>query len=104
MQSLLSDPNPSSPANQEAARLYAENRREYNRRVQQCATDSWKSVQSSEMEPAVSGPTATTENVPGPAESATSSQEAVANEPSESSSLNPETQEGEEGSGESRAS
>ena len=44
LQSLLSDPNPSSPANQEAARLYAENRREYNRRVQQCATESLKTV------------------------------------------------------------
>ena len=32
-QSLLSDPNPNSPANSEAARLYTEDRREYNRRV-----------------------------------------------------------------------
>ncbi|KAL8443942.1 hypothetical protein Emed_006485 [Eimeria media] len=48
IQSLLSDPNPSSPANQEAARLYAENRREYNRRVQQCATESWKTVETQE--------------------------------------------------------
>ena len=31
-QSLLCDPNPNSPANSEAARLYQENRREYNRR------------------------------------------------------------------------
>ncbi|KAL8428908.1 hypothetical protein ACSSS7_006916 [Eimeria intestinalis] len=46
IQSLLSDPNPSSPANQEAARLYAENRREYNRRVQECATESWKTVET----------------------------------------------------------
>eukprot|EP00501_MAST-03F_sp_TOSAG23-6_P002267 GSMAST32.ASY1.ANO1.2367.1 assembled CDS len=29
IQSLLSDPNPKSPANSEAARLYEENRREY---------------------------------------------------------------------------
>ncbi|CDJ64082.1 ubiquitin-conjugating enzyme e2, putative [Eimeria necatrix] len=50
IQSLLSDPNPSSPANQEAARLYAENRREYNRRVQQCATESWKTVEAPESE------------------------------------------------------
>ncbi|KEP62967.1 UNVERIFIED_CONTAM: ubiquitin conjugating enzyme E2, putative [Hammondia hammondi] len=46
IQSLLSDPNPSSPANQEAARLYAENRREYNRRVQQCVNESWAAVPS----------------------------------------------------------
>lgn len=45
IQSLLTDPNPSSPANLEAARLYAENRREYNRRVQQCVEDSWEGAE-----------------------------------------------------------
>jgi len=30
---LLTDPNPNSPANSEAAQLWNENRREYNRRV-----------------------------------------------------------------------
>jgi ubiquitin-conjugating enzyme E2 A len=39
-QSLLCDPNPNSPANAEAAQLYAENRREYNRRVVQSVEDS----------------------------------------------------------------
>ncbi|KAA8497186.1 Ubiquitin-conjugating enzyme E2 2 [Porphyridium purpureum] len=34
IQSLLCDPNPNSPANSEAARLFQENRREYNKRVQ----------------------------------------------------------------------
>ena len=33
VQSLLADPNPASPANSEAARLFGEDRREYNRRV-----------------------------------------------------------------------
>ncbi|KAA8548004.1 hypothetical protein F0562_004433 [Nyssa sinensis] len=33
IQSLLCDPNPNSPANSEAARLFSENKREYNRRV-----------------------------------------------------------------------
>eukprot|EP00002_Diphylleia_rotans_P000397 TRINITY_DN10211_c0_g1_i7.p1 TRINITY_DN10211_c0_g1~~TRINITY_DN10211_c0_g1_i7.p1 ORF type:complete len:162 (+),score=21.79 TRINITY_DN10211_c0_g1_i7:89-574(+) len=33
IQSLLGDPNPNSPANNEAARLYQENRREYELRV-----------------------------------------------------------------------
>jgi len=33
IQSLLSDPNPNSPANSEASKLYCEDRREYNRRV-----------------------------------------------------------------------
>ncbi|KAF5831909.1 histone ubiquitination protein [Dunaliella salina] len=35
IQSLLSDPNPNSPANSEAARMYNENRRDYNRRVRE---------------------------------------------------------------------
>mmetsp|Transcript_16974 Transcript_16974/g.36709 ORF Transcript_16974/g.36709 Transcript_16974/m.36709 type:complete len:155 (+) Transcript_16974:135-599(+) len=41
IQSLLSDPNPNSPANSEAARLYNENRREYNRRVREVVERSW---------------------------------------------------------------
>lgn len=41
IQSLLTDPNPNSPANSEAARLYAENRREYNRRVKEVVEQSW---------------------------------------------------------------
>ncbi|CBK23125.2 uncharacterized protein [Blastocystis hominis] len=40
IQSLLSDPNPLSPANYEAARLYTENRAEYNRRVHQVIEES----------------------------------------------------------------
>jgi ubiquitin-conjugating enzyme E2 A len=41
IQSLLTDPNPSSPANAEAARLYNETRPEYVRRIRQCVEDSW---------------------------------------------------------------
>ncbi|CAL8461877.1 g1408 [Coccomyxa elongata] len=41
IQSLLSDPNPNSPANSEAARLYSENRREYIRRVKEVVQASW---------------------------------------------------------------
>lgn len=41
IQSLLTDPNPNSPANNEAARLYADNRREYDRRVQNIVESSW---------------------------------------------------------------
>ena len=33
LQSLLNDPNPQSPANSEAARLYVENKKEYAARV-----------------------------------------------------------------------
>ncbi|KRX10367.1 Ubiquitin-conjugating enzyme/RWD-like protein [Pseudocohnilembus persalinus] len=35
IRSLLNDPNPNSPANAEAARLYLEDRKEYIRRVQE---------------------------------------------------------------------
>lgn len=42
IQSLLSDPNPGSPANSEAAKLYNENKDEYNRRVLECVENSWK--------------------------------------------------------------
>jgi ubiquitin-conjugating enzyme E2 A len=41
IQSLLTDPNPASPANAEAARLYNENRPEYQRRVRQVVESSW---------------------------------------------------------------
>lgn len=41
IQSLLSDPNPNSPANSEAARLYIEDRKEYNRRVQEVVESTW---------------------------------------------------------------
>jgi ubiquitin-conjugating enzyme E2 A len=43
IQSLLCDPNPNSPANSEAARLYQENRREYSKRVQAIVEESWSS-------------------------------------------------------------
>ena len=41
IQSLLSDPNPASPANAEAAQLYQENRREYDRKVRETVEASW---------------------------------------------------------------
>lgn len=43
IQSLLCDPNPKSPANAEAARLFSENRREYNRRVRKCVEATFAS-------------------------------------------------------------
>lgn len=42
IQSLLSDPNPNSPANAEAARLFVENKREYTDRVMKCVETSWE--------------------------------------------------------------
>ncbi|PKU73261.1 Ubiquitin-conjugating enzyme E2 1 [Dendrobium catenatum] len=41
IQSLLCDPNPNSPANSEAARLFSESKREYNRRVRDIVEQSW---------------------------------------------------------------
>ncbi|CAN6878762.1 unnamed protein product [Brassica oleracea] len=41
IQSLLCDPNPNSPANSEAARMYSENKREYNRKVRDVVEQSW---------------------------------------------------------------
>ena len=40
-QSLLDEPNPNSPANSSAAQLYQENRREYEKRVNQIVEQSW---------------------------------------------------------------
>lgn len=40
IQSLLTDPNCSSPANPEAARVYTDDRKEYNRRVRRIAQKS----------------------------------------------------------------
>jgi len=41
IRSLLTDPNPNSPANSEAARMYSENRHQYNRRVKEVVEQSW---------------------------------------------------------------
>ena len=41
IQSLLDEPNPTSPANSLAAQLYQENRREYEKRVQAVVEQSW---------------------------------------------------------------
>ena len=50
IQSLLCDPNPSSPANSEAARLYNENRREYERKVKEVVEASWTADEEEEEE------------------------------------------------------
>ena len=42
IQSLLSDPNPNSPANSLAAQLYRENKREYEKRIKACVEQSWE--------------------------------------------------------------
>lgn len=41
VQSLLNDPNSSSPANVQAAQLWKENRKEYVRRVKKTVEESW---------------------------------------------------------------
>mmetsp|Transcript_4609 Transcript_4609/g.16136 ORF Transcript_4609/g.16136 Transcript_4609/m.16136 type:complete len:131 (+) Transcript_4609:244-636(+) len=42
IQSLLTDPNPNSPANSEAARLFTENKEEYIRQVKLSVGKSWE--------------------------------------------------------------
>lgn len=42
IQSLLNDPNPNSPANNEAATLFRENKREYERRIHDIVQQSWE--------------------------------------------------------------
>eukprot|EP01064_Diplonema_japonicum_P032004 TRINITY_DN591_c3_g1_i2.p1 TRINITY_DN591_c3_g1~~TRINITY_DN591_c3_g1_i2.p1 ORF type:complete len:180 (+),score=37.77 TRINITY_DN591_c3_g1_i2:104-643(+) len=42
IQSLLTDPNPNSPANSEAARLYRDSRKEYDMRVKAVVEQSWE--------------------------------------------------------------
>lgn len=46
IQSLLSDPNPNSPANSEAARLYVENRVAYDKKVAECVEASWVAAEA----------------------------------------------------------
>lgn len=41
VQSLLGDPNPESPANGEAAVLFSNDKREYNRIVRKITEKSW---------------------------------------------------------------
>uniref|UniRef100_A0AAQ6A839 UBC core domain-containing protein n=1 Tax=Amphiprion ocellaris TaxID=80972 RepID=A0AAQ6A839_AMPOC len=42
IQSLLDEPNPNSPANSQAAQLYQENKREYEKRVSAVVEQSWR--------------------------------------------------------------
>ena len=42
IQSLLNDPNTSSPANVEASNLYKDNRKEYTKRVRETVEKSWE--------------------------------------------------------------
>ena len=50
IQSLLSDPNPASPANAEASQLYERDRREYNKRVRAVVERSWMDGADDDLE------------------------------------------------------
>jgi len=50
IQSLLTDPNPNSPANAEAAKLFNDNRKEYTRRVLEIVELSWEAEGEEEEE------------------------------------------------------
>uniref|UniRef100_A0A8C8F3J6 UBC core domain-containing protein n=1 Tax=Oncorhynchus tshawytscha TaxID=74940 RepID=A0A8C8F3J6_ONCTS len=45
IQSLLDEPNPNSPANSQAAQLYQENKREYEKRVSAIVEQSWRDME-----------------------------------------------------------
>ena len=50
LQSLLDEPNPNSPANNCAAILYTDNRREYNKKIMQIVEQSWEQQDEDEEE------------------------------------------------------
>jgi len=50
VQSLLHDPNVNSPANNEAARLYREHRREYDKKVAAIVQESWLEDEDEEVD------------------------------------------------------
>ena len=50
IQSLLNDPNPNSPANAEAAKLYVEDRQEYYRRVNACIKENLDEISDDDEE------------------------------------------------------
>jgi len=50
IQSLLTDPNPNSPANSEAARLFTENKEEYIRQVKLSVGKSWEEKKDKDKE------------------------------------------------------
>ncbi len=50
IQSLLSDPNPQSPANSEASTLFESDKREYHRRVRKVVEESWLDDDADEAE------------------------------------------------------
>ncbi|WVZ72606.1 hypothetical protein U9M48_021038 [Paspalum notatum var. saurae] len=49
IQSLLCDPNPNSPANSEAARMFSENKREYNRKRHKQCTNNYPKHRTSSL-------------------------------------------------------
>merc|ERR1719343_778962 len=55
IQSLLDEPNPNSPANSQAAQLFQENRREYEKKVMQIVEQSWKEVAESKLTSQLAG-------------------------------------------------
>ena len=64
IQSLLSDPNPQSPANSEASTLFESDKREYHRRVRKVVEESWlddEADEAEELDMKVAAATATTE-------------------------------------------
>lgn len=72
----MDEPNPNSPANSLAAQLYQENRREYEKRVQQIVEQSWlnfaENESSDEKKPEEEASTTRTQTSTAGSESGTS--------------------------------
>lgn len=68
VQSLLNDPNPSSPANVEAATLFKDNKQEYERRVKVTVEQSW--VDDEELQAQAAGASAAHDDVAPTAQAA----------------------------------
>lgn len=66
IQSLLDEPNPNSPANSLAAQLYQENRREYEKRVQQIVEQSWLNFGENEGDAVMKDDVEPPEEINGP--------------------------------------
>ncbi|ORX41192.1 ubiquitin-conjugating enzyme [Kockovaella imperatae] len=64
VQSLLNDPNPQSPANVEAAQLYKDNIKEYERRVKTTVEASWMDPNETIEEAPAAGSSATAQPAP----------------------------------------
>jgi len=87
IQSLLSDPNPASPANAEASQLYERDKREYNKRVRAVVEASWMDEGVAEFEEEVQAAVSASHGAAIDAASSSSSSSSSASSSSSSLSI-----------------